>query len=345
MVIVDLATNYALLLWHMLWPITFGLALSSLVRSYVPKETIVSKLGHNRLKSAGLAIALGMASSVCNYATIGVGHTLRKKGASWSNSLAFMITSTDVGIAMMVTVYGFLGILFLEIMVLTSLSFIIAAYFLAMVLHMPAPEATAENAQEMKNSASAWRRACIFFHDDLSMTRKDILVGLLIASSVSVLMPSSWWELLFWNTQEHGFLAWLWNAIVGVIIAVITFGCSIGNVSLAAVMWWNGVSPGGVMGFLLSGLVTFPMLRMSYKYYGLAVTIKQTTVLVLGVVLSCLLMDGILDNASVYLVRSHIIATMSSMTGIITTSVLDLVLGGLGCLMYWQGKTGAAMSM
>lgn len=343
MVIIDLISSYALLLWHMIWPISFGLTLSALVRSYIPRQTIIRRLGHNHLESACLAVTLGAVSSVCNYATIGMGHTLREKGASWSNALAFMITSTNVGITMMVAVYGFLGILFLEIMVLTSLAFIIIAYFLAMILKMPAPDVGVEDTEEGITGVKVWQQACTFFHNDLSMTRKDILVGLLVASSVSVLMPSSWWELLFWNAQEHGFLAWLWNAIVGVIIAVITFGCSIGNVSLAAVMWWNGVSPGGVMGFLLSGLVTFPMLRMSYKYYGLPVTIRLTIVLVLGVVLSCLLMDCILDNGSIYLVRSHVIATRSSMEGIITTSVLDLVIGGLGCFMYWQGKSGSSM--
>ncbi|WP_238593904.1 permease, partial [Endozoicomonas atrinae] len=168
-------------------------------------------------------------------------------------------------------------------------------------------------------------KACSFFRDDLNMTRKDILVGLLVASSVSVLMPSSWWELLFWNVQEHGFLAWLWNAIIGIIIAILTFGCSIGNVSLAAVMWWNGVSPGGVMAFLLSSLLTFPMLRMSNQYYGLSVTIRQATVLFLSILLSCLLMDYILDSASIYLVRSNTI-TAGSGDGAIITLTLNLVI-------------------
>lgn len=337
MVIIDLFSNYALLLWHMLWPITFGLALSALVRSYIPTETIIRRLGSNHLESASLSVTLGAVSSVCNYATIGMGHTLREKGASWSNALAFMVSSTNVGISMLVAVYGFLGILFLEIMVVTTFAFILLTYFLAMALKMPAPESRAEKVEEGRAWASSWEKACTGFRVDLNMTRKDILVGLLFASSVSVLMPSSWWELLFWNAQDHGFVAWLWNAAIGILIAVLTFGCSIGNVSLAAVMWWNGVSPGGIMAFLLSSLLTFPMLRMSYQYYGLSVTIRQTTVLFLSILFSCLLMDYILDSASIYLVRNNVIAA-SSGGGTVITLILNLLVGGLGLFMYWKGK-------
>ncbi|KEI69642.1 permease [Endozoicomonas elysicola] len=339
MIIVELASAYALLLWHMLWPIVFGLSLSAFVRSYIPTGTIVQRLGSNRLESASLSVILGAVSSVCNYATIGMGHTLRQKGASWPNSLAFMISSTNIGISMLVAIYGFLGVLFLEIMVVTSIAFIILAYFLAITLRMPAPDAGHEKNEITSNGKNAWQRACVFFRDDLNMTRKDILVGLLIASSVSVLMPSNWWELIFWSTQDYGFIAWLWNAFIGIIVAVLTFGCSIGNVSLAAVMWWNGVSPGGVMAFLLSSLLTFPMLRMSYNYYGLSVTVRQTAVLFFSVFLSCMLMDFILDKSSIYLVRSNLIAAKSG-NGVIITLILNLILGGLALVMYLKGKSG-----
>ncbi|WP_257264569.1 permease [Endozoicomonas sp. ONNA2] len=337
MIIIDLASSYALLLWHMLWPITFGLALSALVRSYIPADTIVRRLGRNHLESASLSVTLGAVSSVCNYATIGMGHTLREKGASWSNTLAYMISSTNIGISMLVAIYGFLGILFLEILVVTAFGFITLAYLIAIVMKMPEPAAKVSASIGESGHGNPWEKACSFFRDDLNMTRKDILVGLLVASSVSVLMPSSWWQLLFWNAREHGFLAWLWNGVVGIIIAILTFGCSIGNVSLAAVMWWNGVSPGGVMAFLLSSLLTFPMLRMSSQYYGLPVTIRQATVLFSSILLSCLLMDYILDSASIYLVRSNTIAAKSG-DGAIITLILNLVTGGLGLLMYWQGK-------
>lgn len=339
MVFIDLASSYALLLWHMLWPITFGLVLSALVRSCIPTDTIVHRLGGNHLESAGLSVTLGAVSSVCNYATIGMGHTLREKGASWSNTLAFMISSTNVGITMLVAVYGFLGIRFLEIMVATAFAFIILAYLLAIAIKMPEPDVTVSTGKRESGHGNAWGKACSFFRDDLNMTRKDILVGLLVASSVSVLMPSSWWELLFWNVQEHGFLAWLWNTVIGIIIAILTFGCSIGNVSLAAVLWWNGVSPGGVMAFLLSSLLTVPMLRMSSQYYGLSVTIRQATVLFSSILLSCLLMDYILDSTSIYLVRSNVIAANSGDRAIITL-ILNLLIGGLGLIMFWKGKEG-----
>ncbi|WP_211830091.1 permease [Kistimonas asteriae] len=338
MVIIHVVTAYALLLWHMLWPIAFGLALSSYIRSRVPSETIIRKIGKNSLHSASIAALFGMVSSICNYATAGMGHTLRLKGASWPNTLVFMIASTNIGVTMVVTVYGFLGSTLLGLLAGTAIFFMIAAFFLAILIRLPMPEAHQDQASKQKGDPSYWQKACVFFHDDLDMIRRDILVGLLVASTVSILVPSAWWQALFWQSAEPGVMVWLWNAMVGVVIAVLTFGCSIGNVALAAVLWWHGVSPGGVMAFMLSSLLTFPMLGMYRKYYGLQTTIRLVSVLVLGVLVACLLMDMLVNHFAVDVVRHNVLVQQSGAVRSLATLGLNLLFGGLGVRMYLQGR-------
>ena len=343
MVIIHIAWAYALLLWHMLWPIAFGLALSSYIRSRVSSDTVIRQIGSNSLHSALVAALFGMVSSICNYATAGVGHTLRLKGASWPNTLIFMIASTNIGVTILVTVYGFLGSRLLELLVLTALFFMGAAFFLAILFRLSGSDAHQDQANKREDDVSYWQKACGFFHDDLNMTRRDILVGLLIASTVSIVVPSSWWQAMFWQSAEPGFMVWLWNAVVGVVIAILTFGCSIGNVALAAVLWWRGVSPGGVMAFLLSSLLTFPMLGMYRKYYGYPITVRLVSVLVLGVLIACLFMDMLLDGLGIEVVRHNVLVQQTDSAHILTTLMLNLLFGGLGVKMYLQGKQGSSM--
>ncbi len=338
MVIIHVCTAYALLLWHMLWPIAFGLALSSYIRSRVPSETIIRQIGSNSFHSALIAALFGMVSSICNYATAGMGHTLRLKGASWPNTLVFMIASTNIGVTMLVTVYGFLGSTLLGLLAGTAVFFMVAAFLLAIFFRLPTSEAHQDQASKQKGNTSYWQAACGFFHDDLNMTRRDILVGLLVASTVSIVVPSAWWQALFWQTAEPGLMVWLWNAIVGVVIAVLTFGCSIGNVALAAVLWWHGVSPGGVMAFMLSSLLTFPMLGMYCKYYGLQTTFKLVSVLVLGVLVACLLMDMLMNQLVVDVIRHNVLVQQSGNVRSLVTLGLNLLFGGLGVRMYLQGR-------
>ncbi|USE36680.1 permease [Endozoicomonas sp. SCSIO W0465] len=337
MVVVDFLYTLAMLVWHMLWPLVFGFSLSAVIRSYVPGEMIIRRLGENGVISGLIATAFGAVSSVCNYATVGMGHTLRLKGASWGNTLAYMIASTNIGITMLIAVYGFLGPVFLNVMVVAGLIFLVLSYLLSIVFTMPAPEEPKDaDAMAMKEKNN-WQAACDYFRDDVAMTRKDILTGFVVASAVSVFMPPAWWDVIFGSYQDHGVMAWGWNAVMGIIVTIITFGCSIGNVSLAAVMWWHGVSSGGVMAFLLASLLTFPMLKVTAGYYGMKTTIKSTIVLSLGIILSCLMIDALLQAYSITLVRNNVI-TMTSGNGMLFTVAMNIAFAILAVLMYRKGR-------
>jgi hypothetical protein len=83
------------------------------------------------------------------------------------------------------------------------------------------------------------------------------------------------------------------NVIVGPLIAVASFVCSVGNVPLAAVLWSGGISFAGVLAFLFADLIVLPILAIYRKYYGPAFTLRITGLMFVTMVLAALAVDGI----------------------------------------------------
>ena len=79
-------------------------------------------------------------------------------------------------------------------------------------------------------------------------------------------MPDSWWEAIFFEGHEN--FAKVWGPIVGPLVAIVSFVCSIGNVPLAAVLWNGGISFGGVLAFIFADLIVLPILDIYRRYYG-----------------------------------------------------------------------------
>jgi uncharacterized protein len=102
---------------------------------------------------------------------------------------------------------------------------------------------------------------------DVSMLWKDLLGGFLIAGALAALVPDGAWKALFLNGAPPG-LQLVGNAVIGPIIAMLSFVCSIGNVPLAAILWASGISFGGVLAFLYADLIVLPLLDIYRKYYG-----------------------------------------------------------------------------
>jgi uncharacterized membrane protein YraQ (UPF0718 family) len=95
---------------------------------------------------------------------------------------------------------------------------------------------------------------------------RDIVVGLLVAGAIAAWVPTSWWESFF--LSDHPVWSKIWGPLVGPVVSVLSFVCSIGNVPLAAVLWNGGISFGGVIAFIFADLIILPILNIYRKYYG-----------------------------------------------------------------------------
>src|SRR5260370_32642203 len=125
----------------------------------------------------------------------------------------------------------------------------------------------------LKRILSANGRTAIshYFGMDWHAVWKDIGVGLLLAGALAATVPHNFWQSFFFTS--HPVFAKLWGPLVGPLVAILSFVCSIGNVPLAAVLWNGGISFGGVIAFIFADLIVLPILDIYRKYYGLKVSV------------------------------------------------------------------------
>lgn len=331
---------FVLLVWHMLWPLVIGFMLSAWVRTRIPTSLVTRELGKNSVSSIGETSLLGIVSSVCNYAVVGMAKTLYDKGATWPNIMIYMLASTNLGITMLLTVYGFMGSQMLGMLAVASLISMVIVWALS-VLFFPEDTRPTRDAQGVA-SRGMWVQTAIHFYDDIAMTRNDILIGITVAALASGVIPTTWWQALFLHESDTTLIVWLWNAALGLTLAVLTFGCSIGNVALAAVLWWNGASPGGVMAFMLGSLLTVPMLHVYYRNFGGRLAWKLAWVQAVGIICAAITVDALIWQNGISLSRVH--AAAGSNEAPLYLLLGNIVFGGIGLGFYIMGKKHSSMS-
>jgi uncharacterized membrane protein YraQ (UPF0718 family) len=104
------------------------------------------------------------------------------------------------------------------------------------------------------------------FYMDVASLAQDLALGFLIAGALAAWVPNAFWQGLFFSS--HPVVSAVWGPIIGPVIALLTFVCSVGNVPLAVVLWNGGISFGGVVAFIFGDLIILPILNIYRKYYG-----------------------------------------------------------------------------
>jgi uncharacterized membrane protein YraQ (UPF0718 family) len=277
------------MLWQALWALIFGYIISAGIQILISREQMGRALGDRGPKQAGLAAFFGFISSSCSFAALAASRSVLVKGAHPANSLAFLISSTNLVIELGIVLWVLLGWRFTLANILLGLLMVLYAYGLT-ALWFPTRLAEegkrhAEKAQKAEGmdmehgtdgnwrdkltSREGWRQIAHAFFMEWAMVWKEILFGFTIAGFISVFVPQSFWDFLFvGNSQDPGFWAVVENAAVAPVVAFFTFIGSMGNVPLAAMLWSKQVSFGGVMSFLGADLVAATVVWIHAKYYG-----------------------------------------------------------------------------
>ncbi len=277
--------------WEILWSLIFGFFLSAGIEAVVRKDTVVGLMGTDRPRSIAAATALGAASSSCSYAAVALARSLFRKGADFTAVMAFEISSTNLVIEMGVILALLLGWQFTlaEYVggpLMTMVLALLFRFFLReKILHAAREQAERGVAGKMEGHAgmdmsvpgegSALRRlvspsgftsTAHYFAMNWASVWVDIVGGLLIAGAFAAWVPTVWLRELF--LADHGVLSKVWGPLIGPLLAVVSFVCSIGNIPLAAVLWDGGISFGGVVSFIFADLIVIPVLLIYRKYYG-----------------------------------------------------------------------------
>src|SRR6266702_2164693 len=277
--------------WEILWALVLGFALSAAVQALVSKEEMRRLLPDDSPRSLSLACGLGAASSSCSYAAVALARSLFRRGANFTASIVFEFASTNLVIELGIIMALILGWRFtLGEFVGGPLMIVLVAVVFRLFLRRKLVEEAREQAErgvlgkmeghaEMDMSVpgqgSWWQRlrtpkgltaTANYLVMDWAAIWMDIFGGLLIAGALAAWVPESWWQSLF--LEHHDTLAKFWGPLIGPLVAIISFVCSIGNVPLAAVLWNGGISFGGVLAFIFADLLVLPILSIYRKYYG-----------------------------------------------------------------------------
>jgi uncharacterized membrane protein YraQ (UPF0718 family) len=128
------------------------------------------------------------------------------------------------------------------------------------------------------------------FFMDGSMLWKEIIIGVLLAGFLMVLVPANGWQGIF---MSHGPYAvrLFENALVGPLIAMASFVCSVGNIPLASLLWSSGATFGGVIAFIYGDLIVLPLIFAYRKYYGTTAALYITAILYASMVAAGIVVD------------------------------------------------------
>jgi uncharacterized membrane protein YraQ (UPF0718 family) len=283
--------------WLILWPLVLGFGLSGAIQAGARRTEIARLLPDDSPRSLAVAAGLGVASSSCSYAAVALARALFRKGANFTATMAFEVAATNLVVELGIILALLLGWQF------TLAEFVggpLMILFIALLFRLWLRGRIVESAREQADRGVAgsmeghavmdmsvhgerpfWRRLASgdgltatanYFVMDLAAVWRDIVGGLLLAGAFAAWVPEHWLQVFF--LEGHSTAATIWGPLIGPLVAVVSFVCSVGNVPLAGVLWNGGMSFGGVVSFIFADLIIIPILFIYRRYYGTAMALR-----------------------------------------------------------------------
>lgn len=295
--------------WTAFWAFGLGYLVSAMIQVFVTEAQMKKTMGKEGAKSVALGTFFGFISSSCSFSALATTRALFAKGAGLVPSLAFLLASTNLVIELGIIIGVFLSWQFIVGEYVGGIILILLVW-LFVKLRRPKKliEEARENAKdhsgdgaddmpdttwvERITSRAGWVDVAHRYIMEWKMVWKDVTVGFTVAGVIAVFVPASFFEALFIGagSQDLSFFEILSHALIGPVIAFFTFIGSMGNIPLAAVLFANGVSFAGIIAFIFSDLVVFPVLRVQAKFYGLKMALYIAGLFLAALVTTALLL-------------------------------------------------------
>ena len=339
--------------WQTLWSLILGFSISALLQATVSSDDMKTALGHDGPKEIALATVAGAASSSCSYASAAIMRTLFKKGAALASSLAFMIASTNLVLELGLILLVLLGWRFMLgqwiggiilVAIMTTIIRYTAPKFLVEAARVHQEQGKGHNHMAMQADGATWWTRVMnpktltyvaqSFVMEWSMLWKDLAIGFVVGGLVSAFVPDAAWKVLF----LHGYSPWLavpLGAVIGPVIAIVTFVCSVGNIPLAAILWGGGASFGGVLGFIYADLIVLPLLDTYRRYFGWRFAAYLFAVLFTTMVLAGIIVDVGFTLAHLTPPPNPNVRAEITRFSLNYTFWLNLVFGSWAAVLFW----------
>ena len=355
--------------WEILWALVLGFTLSAVVEAVVSKEQMSRLLPDDSPRTLAVASLLGAASSSCSYAAVALARSLFNKGANFTAAMTFEIASTNLVIELGIILVILMGWQFAAAeFVGGPIMIMVLALLLRLLLtgrrvvdarrqaekglpgsmegHAAMDMSVREGTLIQKIlSGQGFTAISHLFVMNWASVIRDVVLGLLIAGALAAWIPESFWKLFFLSDQPQ--LALFWGPLVGPIVSVVSFVCSIGNVPLAAVLWNNGISFGGVISFIFADLIILPILSIKRRYYGTWMTVFLFATFYAAMALAGLLVELLIGALGLIPHQRNALVVEPSLSLNYTTvlNVLFLALAGVLLIRAWRTGGFAMLAM
>jgi uncharacterized membrane protein YraQ (UPF0718 family) len=357
--------------WQMLWALVLGFLISGAIQAAVSHKDMAKLLPDDRWPSIVKASALGAASSSCSYAAAAIARAIVKTGGDFRAAMAFQFASTNLVVELGLILLTLMGWRFMAASWIGGLVMIpIVVALLRLFLSRrqievataqarrdapgrmeghAAMDMSAEGATVLARLASAkgFTAVAHFFVMDWASLWTDLLLGLLIAGAVGAWVPATVWAHLFLTAPpfaSHPWIGRIAGPLIGPLVAMVTFVCSVGNVPLAAVLWRGGASFGGVIAFIFGDLIVLPLLDIYRRYYGLKAAAWMFVAFYLAMALAGLAVEGLFALLHLTPTRTPG-AAMGPAFAWDATTWLDFAAIAIAAVLGWRFLTTGGPSM
>ncbi|MGI8753943.1 MAG: permease [Acidimicrobiales bacterium] len=341
--------------WDTLWALVLGFGLSGAVQAFVSRDEMRARLGNHRPAAVTRASFYGAISSSCSYAASAMAKSMFARGADFVAAMVFMFASTNLVIELGIVLAVLIGWQFVAAEFIGGAIMIVllvavgSLWFRGRALDEARAAAADTTAggdhgggdysslarlgwRRRIRSKAGWSDAAGYTMSDLRMLRKEMAIGFLVAGFLAELVPNSAWNAIF--IHGHGFATTAENVVLGPLVAILSFVCSIGNVPLAAALWKGGISFGGVVSFIFADLITLPLLLIYRKQYGRRMTLRMLGVFWLVMSAAGLITEELFKALGwVPATRPTVIA--GDTVRLNYTTVLDVIALAAFAALYW----------
>jgi uncharacterized membrane protein YraQ (UPF0718 family) len=353
--------------WEITWALILGFLLSAIVQAVVSKAEMTRLLPDAGARSLTIATLLGAASSSCSYAAVALARSIFRKGGDFRAAMVFEFASTNLVIELGIILALLIGWQFTlgEFVGGPVMIVILALLFRRFLRPSLIEEARTQAERGLKGSMeghaemdmavtggsllarigspAGFTAISHYFVMDWAAIWKDIVAGLLIAGALAAWVPNEVWQRLFLTSNPT--LAALWGPLIGPLISVISFVCSIGNVPLAAVLWNGGISFGGVLAFIFADLIILPILNIYRRYYGRRMTAFLGLTFYVAMAGAAYLVQGLFGVLGLIPTDRHALVVEASVS-LNYTTVLNVVFLVLAAVLIWRfRRTGGAQML
>ena len=231
--------------------ILLGFLIAGLLHAFVNEATLTGHLAGNGWKSVVKAALIGIPLPLCSCGVLPTAVSLRRQGASKAATTSFLIATPQTGVDSIAATYSLLGLPFAIIRPIAALC---GAIFGGMAVGQFAPDRQEEQQKqccgETSKSVTPVHKRLVEaikygFVDMVDMMGKWLVIGLVIATLITVFVPDS----LFIGLRHHPLVA----MIAVVLIAIPMYVCATGSIPIAMSLMLKGLSPGVAFVLLMAG--------------------------------------------------------------------------------------------